>query len=327
MQREQQPHESGQPSGSERVDGGDQTARTLGWLSIGLGTAALAAPRTMSAITGMPSNAATTALQSLVGVRELATGIGLLNSPKEQQAGWHWARTAGDMMDLAVLGAAMAAPGANRGRLALTSAAVAGISAVDVAAAGQASLESSPETVTRSITINREPEDLYQFWREFNNLPRFMGHLQSIEVRDPTHSHWVVRAAGQTMEWDAEITEDRPNERIDWRTLPGSDIDVVGSVIFRPAPGNRGTEVVVHLRTSMPAGMVGKTVARIMGIAPSQQLADNLRRFKQVMETGEVIRSDARPSGETHEGMLMQPAAQPVSSQGLPVTARTGGNA
>jgi uncharacterized membrane protein len=138
----------------------------------------------------------------------------------------------------------------------------------------------------QSVTINRQREDLVRFWRNFENLPRFMDNLESVRVLDAGLSHWVAKGpAGTRAEWDAEVHNEIENELIAWRSLPGSEVDHAGSVHF--APTASGTEVRVILRYSPPAGKVGSAVARLAGEDPERQVADDLRRFKQVMEAGE----------------------------------------
>ncbi|HWE63978.1 MAG TPA: SRPBCC family protein [Chloroflexota bacterium] len=153
--------------------------------------------------------------------------------------------------------------------------------------------------VKKAITINRSPEEIYQFWHDFRNLPRFMDHLESVQMTGEKRSHWKAKApAGTTVEWDAETVDDQPNQRIAWRSLTGAAVDNAGSVRFVPAPGGRGTEVHVELRYDPPGGALGATVARIFGEEPGQQVSDDLRRFKQVLETGEITRSDASVRGK-----------------------------
>src|SRR3954471_15916067 len=127
--------------------------------------------------------------------------------------------------------------------------------------------------VKKVVTVNGSPAELYNFWHNFENLPRFMRHLESVQVTGPRRSHWKAKApAGQTVEWDAELVEDRPNELISWRALPSSQIHHAGQVQFRPAPGDRGTEVEVDLQYDPPAGPIGQTVARLFGKEPGQQV-------------------------------------------------------
>jgi uncharacterized membrane protein len=147
--------------------------------------------------------------------------------------------------------------------------------------------------VEKSVTINRSPQELYSFWRRFENLPRFMNHLESVTTTTQGRSHWVAKApAGTTVEWDAEIYNEKEGELIAWRSLDGADVDNAGSVRFEPAA--EGTLVRVTLRYDPPGGAVGAAVARLFGENPEQQIEEDLGRFKQVMETGEA---DGQNSG------------------------------
>src|SRR5690348_16890487 len=143
--------------------------------------------------------------------------------------------------------------------------------------------------VVRSVTILKSPSELYRFWRDFENLPRFMQHLQSVTVKDLTHSHWTANApAGRTVAWDAEIINEKENELIAWRSVGDADIDNAGSVHFTPAPGGRGTVVKVVLEYAPPAGQAGKLVAKMFGEDPDTQVREDLRHFKEIMEAGEI---------------------------------------
>jgi len=141
--------------------------------------------------------------------------------------------------------------------------------------------------IDRTIVIARPAADLYRFWRRFDNLPRFMDNLESVTMLDDGRSHWVAKGPlGSRVEWDAEVHNLIPNELIAWRSLPGSQVDQAGSVHFTPTA--EGTEVRVVLRYAAPAGELGNLVARMLGEDPSQQIADDLRRLKQVMEAGDL---------------------------------------
>ncbi len=141
--------------------------------------------------------------------------------------------------------------------------------------------------IEKAVTVQRPRADLYQFWRNFENLPRFMEHLESVRVIDDRRSHWVAKGpAGSRIEWDAEINNEIPDELIAWRTLPNAQIHHAGSVHFSPVQGG-GTDVRIILRYEPPAGKIGAAAARLFGEEPSQQIDDDLRRFKQVMEAGE----------------------------------------
>jgi uncharacterized membrane protein len=138
--------------------------------------------------------------------------------------------------------------------------------------------------VERSVLVSRSGPEVYHFWRNFENLPRFMDHLESVTVLDENRSHWVAKApAGMRVEWDAVIHNEIENELIAWRSLPGADVNNAGSVHFTPA-GDGQTEVRVVLSYDPPAGKLGAAVAKLFGEEPSKQVDDDLRRFKQVME-------------------------------------------
>ncbi len=138
--------------------------------------------------------------------------------------------------------------------------------------------------VTRSATIDRSPEELYRFWRDFSNLPKFMDHLESVQVINDLKSHWVAKApAGMKVEWDAEIVNDAENQLIAWHSLEGSDVPNAGSVHFDPAPRGHGTKVSVILKYDPPAGPIGAAFAKLLGEAPSQTIRQDLFRLKQLM--------------------------------------------
>jgi uncharacterized membrane protein len=152
--------------------------------------------------------------------------------------------------------------------------------------------------VRHSVTVNKSPEELYSFWRGLENLPRFMNHLESVEWLDNNRTHWKVKApAGMTVQWDAEIISDTPGEMIGWRSLPGAQVDNAGSVRFERAPGGRGTIVRVQLQYNPPGGKAGSLIARLFGEEPEQQLREDLRRFKQIIEAGELPTTNGQPSG------------------------------
>jgi uncharacterized membrane protein len=152
--------------------------------------------------------------------------------------------------------------------------------------------------VEKTVTINASPESLYTFWRNFENLPRFMENLESVEVIDSKRSRWVADGpAGIDAEWEAEIINEIPNELIGWRSVEGSRIDNAGSVHFTPAAGGRGTEVKVVLRYDPPGGKLGAMVSRIFGEDPDWQVQEDLRRLKMLIETGEIATIQDQPSG------------------------------
>jgi uncharacterized membrane protein len=154
--------------------------------------------------------------------------------------------------------------------------------------------------VERSVTVNRPREELYQMWRNFENLPRFMQHLESVQAdgADSGRSHWVARGPmGKNIEWDSEIIEERENELLVWKSLPGSMVESMGRVEFKDAPGGRGTIVHVSMRYNPPGGSFGAAFARLFGEDPDMQINEDLRHLKQVMETGEVATVQGQPTG------------------------------
>jgi uncharacterized membrane protein len=286
-------------------------ARALGWFSVGLGVTQLFAPRSLARACGFDQSAGTPTLMRLLGLRELAAGAGLLSGGRPST--WLWGRFAGDMMDLAILGGALASArgSASPARLGAATLVVAACAAVDGVSAAQAggpartdgrriprrqvrfSSGRQPQIVIRTITVGRSPDEVYAFWHGYENLPKFMAHLESVITKNG-RSRWRAKAPlGSSVEWEAETVIDRPGEKIAWRTVGRSDIAHEGSVEFRPAPSGRGTEVRVELRYQAPGGRAGKLLAKLFGEEPGQQIAGDLRRLKQVLETGEVVHSDA----------------------------------
>jgi uncharacterized membrane protein len=285
-----------------------RTAHGLGWFSIGLGLAELLAARALGRAIGVGYGPIRSATFRAVGIREIAAGLGIFT--RRRPAAWLWARVAGDAMDLALLGVAMRGRRPReRARIAGAMGAVLGVTVVDYLTARRLGrsqvgrltpgVERSIE-VTKTMTIGLGADEVYRFWRDLQNLPRFMAHLESVVVQGDRRSRWTAKGpGGKTFSWDAEIIEDRPNELIAWRSMPGAEVPNTGTVRFLPAPGGRGTELRVDLTYDPPAGMFGATVAKLLGKEPGEQIEGDLRRFKQVMETGEVMNSDA----SIHRGM------------------------
>ena len=154
--------------------------------------------------------------------------------------------------------------------------------------------------VEEAVSVNRPAAELYEFWRRFDQLPRFMDHLVSVTCIDERLSHWVAKPpAGRSVEWDAEIINDVKGELIAWRTLAGAAVASAGSVRFKPAPGGRRTEVRVHLQYDPPAGKAGATVASLLGYDTSETIREDLKRFKQLMEAGELPTTLGQPRGKS----------------------------
>ncbi len=154
--------------------------------------------------------------------------------------------------------------------------------------------------VEKTVTINKPLDELYNFWHNFENLPQFMNHLKLVKVVDPERSHWVAKAPlGTSVEWDADIIEDRKNEFISWSSVKDADIENSGFVRFKKAPGNRGTEVEVVIVYQPPGGKIGAAIAKLFGEEPKQQIGDDLNRFKMLMETGEIATTEGQPKGSS----------------------------
>lgn len=150
-----------------------------------------------------------------------------------------------------------------------------------------------------AVTINRSPEELYRYWRDLENLPQIMSHLESVKAQGEKYSHWVAKApAGMTVDWDAEIVSETENQSIFWRSREGSQITNAGSVRFISA-GDRGTEIHVSLSYSPPAGSIGAALAKMFGEEPQRQIEDDLRRFKQFMEAGEIATTEGQSAGQS----------------------------
>lgn len=153
--------------------------------------------------------------------------------------------------------------------------------------------------VEKSVTIiNKSAEELYRFWRNFENLPHFMKHLKHVTVYDDKRSHWIATAPmGGSVEWDADIITDQENRLIAWASVEGADVDNSGFVRFQSAPAGRGTEIKVVIEYNPPGGAVTDAIAKLFGEEPKQQLGDDLRRFKMLMEAGEIATNEGQPSG------------------------------
>jgi uncharacterized membrane protein len=291
-------------------------ARGLGVASLGLGLAEIIAPAGISRLCGIRRPVAARTILPLLGVRELGHAAGLLAARGPSR--WVWTRVVGDAIDLSLLGRGLADGRGDRRRIAAATGAITAITALDVYAAIRVTRARGMRRGRRmlrleaSVTVKRTPEEVYRFWHNLENLPIFMSHLESVRMMGQRSSHWTARApSGRTVEWDAEIIEDRPRELIAWRTVDGTNVQNSGSVRFVPAPGGRGTEIRVEMQFSPPGGRVGAAVAKMFGEHPYQQVRDDLRRFKQVIETGEVARSEGSPDGMSARRQVMQHSGQP----------------
>jgi uncharacterized membrane protein len=272
-------------------------AGCLGWLSVGLGLAALLAPRKLGELTGVDDRQG---LIRLVGVRELVSGIGLLTQPSKSP--WLWSRVAGDLMDLAVLGSAHRGTGRGRSRAIGTAAVVAAIGAADAAASlleSRRAARVAPDTYfDRTIIVNKSPRECYDYWRDLRNVANFTVRLENVIPLDERRSRWVMQGpGGVSVEWVTEITEDKPGERLRWKTAEDAPFKLAGAVNFEAAPGGRGTFVTLGMHYHTPGGYIGAALVRLLGPDPSGEVRENLRRFKQLLETGEIPTTTGQSSG------------------------------
>jgi len=267
-------------------------ARGLGWFSLGLGAAELVAPRTIARIVGSRNH---TKLIRIFGLREIAAGAGLLAAARS--APWLWARFAGDLLDIASVGSVLRNGKKGRGKAIFSLASLAGVTALDAYYAKRMSGNGRMWThAEASIAVDRPPEECYRFWRNLENVPSFMSYIKSVQTTDDRLSHWVAGTDGAVIEWNSEIVRETPDRRFAWRTTSGSDVWHSGSVDFEPVPAGRGTIVRLHMDYGKAFRSL-QPIAKLIGKAPDQVLSKELRRFKQVMETGEVITTEGQPAG------------------------------
>jgi uncharacterized membrane protein len=294
--------------------------QTLGWLSIGLGVAALLTPRPVSRVTGLEGREA---LLRLVGARELASGVGLLTQQPKRP--WLWSRVLGDVMDLVLIAGALKSANPGRYRALTTAAVVSGIAVADVTASLWSQRSRTPG-LTRtdayleaSVIVNKTPEECYAFWRDLRNLPKFTRSLESVTVIDDSRSHWVLRGPlGSRWEWDSRKTIDRPGECIAWKSMEGAELQQVALVSFDSATGGRGTRVQLSLHYQPRGGSVGASIAKAFGADPRAEARQDLARFRQLIESGEIATTRGQPSGRrsfvgrtTSEGRLSREGRTP----------------
>jgi uncharacterized membrane protein len=276
----------------------DTLNRSLGWFSIGLGVTQLLAPKALGRAIGVGDQST---IMRMCGMREIASGVGLLSG--KVPAAFSSSRVIGDVMDLALLGASLRSPQANPSRIAAAAAAVAGVAAVDMYASKldiQDSIARASQDlpITVTLAINSPPEKLYEFWRKLENLPRFMQHLESVRETGDRTSHWIAKVpGGMRLQWQSEIVDDQPNQFISWRTREGSEVNHCGSVRFETASGGRGTIVRVEMYYGLPGGRMAQQAAKLFSATPEIVIKEDLRRLKQLIETGEIATTRGQPSG------------------------------
>jgi len=280
-----------------------------------LGAAEVLTPGLVAGIAGIQCHSRNRAVLRAHGLRELAAGIGILTS--QRRAPWLWSRVAGDALDISSLASAFTSSGNGKARLTFATAAVAGITVLDVLCAqGLGAQESGDKSkgqtaketrAIKAIAVERSPEEAYSFWRNFENLPRFMTYLESVRTIGDRQSHWIAKGpAGMNIEWDAELVRDEPNRLIEWRSVGGA-FSNTGSVRFETAPGQRSTIVRVEMDYAPEGGVLNSVIGKILGTDIGRRVMHDLRNFKQMLEIGEVTESDA----SIHSGMHpAQPSGQ-----------------
>jgi uncharacterized membrane protein len=292
--------------------------RVLGVASAALAVPMVTSPDTVARLAGVDDIKVAPHIIQAVGARELMHATTLLAGPPRTV----WTRVAGDAVDLVLLARAVASRrGGRQTRVSVATAAVAGIAAIDTIAAIRARHTGQhgrgrpgPLRLEASVTVRCPPQQVYDYWRDLERLPQFMGHLRSVTVDGQGRSTWTANAPiRRQVTWQVEMTGDEPGRRISWKSLPGGDVDCSGTVHFAETPDRSGTEVRVRLHYDVPGGAVGRAVARLWGEEPTQQVHDDLRRFKAIVETGDVVRSDAMPDGPDSGHQLSQRPAQPAN--------------
>ncbi|HVU53122.1 MAG TPA: SRPBCC family protein [Polyangia bacterium] len=279
----------------------DNASLGLGLLGLGLGLGALAAPRALVRALGVDAGARTPWLVRALGAREIVTTAGLFASGRT--APWLWARVGGDLIDITLVAGALRAPSARRGRAWGALGGLLGVTALDVITAVRArrAERPAPPPVKASVTIARRREDVYGFWRNPANAPSFMADVESVEVLDDRRSRWTARGpVGPVVTWESVLEEDRPGERLSWRSSDGSDVDVSGAVTFSDAPGGRGTEVRICARYAPRNDVAARAARFLWKKAGPFRLEADLRRCKQILEAGHVAHSDARADHQPH---------------------------
>ena len=287
----------------------DALTQFLGWFSIGLGLAEVVAPQAVARLIGVDEDEHSTLLRAY-GLRELAAGIGILTRPKPTY--WMWNRVIGDSIDLASLGRAMRNPDTNKTKLTAATVAVLGVTALDVLCSVSLTSEANPaaghdegswtlpqpeegvQQVSAVVTVNKPVAEVYAFWKDPQNFPLFMNQLESVRITSGRRSHWKAKGpAGLSVEWDAETITDNPNEMIMWSSVEDAEIENIGTVRFSPATGGRGTEVSLEMSFKPKGGAIGGKIAKFFSAIPKTQLRNDLRRFKQLIEIGEIVKSDS----------------------------------
>jgi len=273
-------------------------ARALGWFSVGLGLTELLAPRQLARTIGVPENSP---LLRVLGARELANGLAIL-ADSRPSANWLNARVAGDVVDLGLLGLASVSRGSKPGRVASATAAVLAVTALDVAAAkrlGARQNHGRELALEASVQILRPAEELYRFWRDPSQWSRVFSHVTSVVASGSSHVRWqLALPGGHKLDWASELSADIPGRRLVWRSVDKAPIASSGFITFDSLGEKRGTLVRAGLRYEPPSdGVLARSFLQLFRSLPEKLLQNELRRFKQLMETGEIATTEGQPAG------------------------------
>jgi hypothetical protein len=285
------------PASSATNQGEDKLERRmatfLGWFSLGLGVPQLVTPGRVNRLIGVRDDSESRMWQRIVGVRELAAAAGILSQRRPTE--FLWARVAGDVKDLALLANAFRNKPDSRGRLTLAAASVVGVTVADTYTSMRFSnepdltREEREMQVKTATTILASREEVFQRWRYYDSF---------------------IAA-------EADVHDERPNDQLAWRSHTNPGVDISGVARFVDAPGDRGTEVHLDMTYSVPTGRVGMTLAKLLGDDAATKAKDDLRRFKQLVEVGEVVRSEGSPEGPSAKRLLMQRPARHLDEKEL----------
>lgn len=280
----------------------DTMVRALGWFSIGLGVAEVAMPAQVGLLIGVRRGSG---ILRLYGLREIFVGVGLLTQqPAGRPSRWLWARVAGDLLDIATVGAHNNSDNPDRERAVSATAALTAIALIDFASAQNASriererlVGNPPGVAVGALTIDRSADDLYWLWKQPDARSRVLESMAKVSSTGDGSEHWQLTGPlGKTVEWDTRLTTDRPGEMVHWKTLNGVKTPYEGSLEFRPAPGDRGTEVIMRMQFDPPGGPLGEAMASLLKIVPDMAITKVLRRFKSLAETGEIPTTREQPA-------------------------------
>lgn len=286
---------------------GQTTARFLGWFSVGLGLAEVVAPNAITRALGTRRRPGL--VRTAYGLRELAVGAGLLTTRTPQP--WVWARVAGDVLDLATLGAALGGRRSNRGAVGFALASVAAVTALDVRTAlalgtengtSGATEKGAPpdaEEVRSSITIGRPPEEVYWAWRDPVTVATMLQPFARVHAESPELAHIQPRTPlGGALQWSWDVPDERPGEFMRFRSLEGSTVRNEGTATLRPTADGRGTHLEVHARYQAPGGPLGTKALAAFGLVPQKALDETLDRFRDLVESGRTpTRPEERSAG------------------------------